>query len=123
MDDLKTWRRSPTREKREGQVIGLGHNGRAFRHRITTGACPRGSDRPLPPGVGDLDPFGCRGRAKNYGVFAQRNPGAYKLRNDGGSQYRSADRRVRGLLFQDPPRITLNPPVAGPIGFCDGLFL
>ena len=59
----------------------------------------------------------------DYGVFAHRNPGKYKLRNDGGSQYRSADRRFRGLLFQEPPRITLYLPIGGPVGFCDGLFL
>jgi hypothetical protein len=58
-----------------------------------------------------------------YGVFTHRNPGKYKLRNDGGSQYRSADRRFRVLLFHEPPRITLNPPIDGPVGFCDGLVL
>jgi hypothetical protein len=34
-------------------------------------------------------------KAKNYGVFAHRNPGKYKLRNDGGSKDRSEDRRFR----------------------------
>ena len=62
-------------------------------------------------------------RATGYGFFAHRNPGKYKLRNVGGSQYRSEDRRVRELLFQEPPRITLNPPVGGPVGFFDGLSL
>ena len=62
-------------------------------------------------------------RATDYGVFAHRNPGKYKLRNDGGSQYRSEERRARGWLFQEPPRITLYPPIDGPVGFFDGLFL
>ena len=64
-----------------------------------------------------------RPRATDYGFFAHRNPGTYWLRNDGGSQYRSEERRARGLLFQEPPRITLYPPVGGPVGFLDGLFL
>ncbi len=71
-------------------------------------------------------PFGCRAKIqgpKSYGVFAHRNPGKYKLRNDGGSEYRSAERRLFGLLFQEPPRITLYPPIGGPVGFCDGLVL
>jgi len=61
--------------------------------------------------------------AKDYGVLAHRNPGTYWLRNDGGSKYRSAARRFRALVFQEPPRITLNPPVGGPAGLSDGLFL
>ena len=66
----------------------------------------------------DADP-----RTRDYGDFAHRNPGTYKLRNDGGSKCRSATRRLRGSLSQEPPRTTLNPPDDGPVGFCDGLFL
>lgn len=61
--------------------------------------------------------------AQDYGVLAHRNPGTYWLRNDGGSKYRSAARRFRALVFQEPPRITLNPPVRGPVGPSDGLCL
>ena len=68
-------------------------------------------------------PVAVRRPPTRYGFFAHRNPGTYWLRNDGGSQYRSEERRARGLLFQEPPRITLYPPVGGPVGFCAGLFL
>lgn len=57
------------------------------------------------------------------GFFTHRKPGEYWLLNVGGSQYRSAERNARGLLFQEPPRIPLNPPVGGPSGFFCGLAL
>jgi len=55
-----------------------------------------------------------------YGVFAQRNP-VPRPRNDGTWISRSAARMASGPLPQEPPRITLESPVGGPVGFCDGL--
>ena len=59
--------------------------------------------------------------AKGYGVFAHRNPSSPW--SVGEMRLRFAERMARGLLFQAPPRITLVPPVDGPVGFCDGLVL
>jgi hypothetical protein len=59
--------------------------------------------------------------AKDYGVFAHRNP--LSPWSVGEMRLRFAERMARGLLFQAPPRITLVPPVDGPVGFCDGLLL
>jgi len=73
--------------------------------------------------VRDIFFIGCVKTSSDYGLFTHRNPGRYKLRNDGGSQYRSDDRRFFALLFQAPPRMTLNPPVGSPSGFCGGLLV
>ena len=83
----------------------------------------RRGQRKMSPLISPLEPSPKNPGAWDYGVFAHRKPGKYKLRNDGGSQYRSEERRARGLLFQEPPRITLNLPFDGPVGFCDRLFL
>lgn len=65
-----------TREQSDDQVIGLGHNGRQFGHRITTRGCSRRSDRPLPQGAGDLRARRTQ-RAKNPG---SKNQGLRSLR-------------------------------------------
>jgi len=57
-----------------------------------------------------------------YGVFAHRNP-VPRPRNDGKWMSRSVERRFFSPLPQEPPRITLCPPVGGPVGFCAGLAL
>ena len=74
----------------------------------------------LHQGTGDIsDPFGHR--TKGYGVLTHRNP--VSPWSVGEMRLRFAERRAAGLLYQDPPRITLVPPDDGPIGFCGGLFL
>ena len=60
-------------------------------------------------------------RAMDYGVFAHRNP--VSPWSVGVMRLRFAERVAFGLLYQEPPRITLVPPDEGPIGFFDGLFL
>ena len=57
-----------------------------------------------------------------YGVFAQRNP-VPRPRNDGTWISRSAARMASGPLPQEPPRITLDTPLGGPVGFLGGLVL
>jgi hypothetical protein len=55
---------SSTREKPDGQGIGLGHNGKQFGHSDHHGSLfPRLGQPPLHQGAGTSDPFGCR--AKN----------------------------------------------------------
>ena len=61
-------------------------------------------------------------RTKTYGVFAHRNPVPIP-RADGKWVSRSEDRRSLGPLPQEPPRITLDSPLSGPVGFFDGLDL
>ena len=56
-----------------------------------------------------------------YGFFAHRNP--VSPWSVGEIRLRFAERMAFGLLYQEPPRITLVPPDEGPIGFFDGLFL
>ncbi len=64
--------------------------------------------------------FSKKSRTHDYGFFAHRNP-VPRPRADGTWVSRSAERRSLGPLPQEPPLITLDSPVGGPIGFCDGL--
>lgn len=111
---------SSTQEKPDGQVIRLGRNGKQFWRQGSSRASSHGSGLRSTRERADIsDPFGRR--TKGYGVFTHRNP--VSPWSVGEMRLRFAERRAAGLLYQDPPRITLVPPDDGPVGFCGGLLL